>query len=495
MEYSFLIACAVIVLINLAIFTFRGFGKGLVRLITLAIAVVAAYLVSRMVMPLVLHSGIRGIEGLVISHFPETEAILSDPMVAEVFSKLVQMLLLPALFCLLYTIFCPISMILYRIGCHLVPRRLDRSGQPRVSHWGGLLMGCGVAFLSLMVYIMPLYGYVEVAHTAIATMEAHASEEMDTTTLDEFNDNYLRPVLETPLVTPLYKSLGEPVFASLSTVMWDGELTHLMLETDTVAAIAGDVQRLLSKKPVDYEEAEAAAIEDIAACVEHSPMLRTILAEVLSGAAEAWQSDEAFAGMERPDMGENGNGILNAFVEVFSTTTTANIGGDFNTFAEVLSLGVKYDLMEMLSGGQGEEFATVIASTGFLSEAKLALNRNPRMAPVTRAITDVGMRLLVSELGVPDEYKDTCSELMNEMSATLQQTAVNEDGTLNTDDLEARLDGVMDAHGVDVNDATVKLIAHGMADQFTAAELQTMTTEEIVDQLIARFGTVEVPTP
>lgn len=493
MEYGFLIACAFIVIVNLCIFTYRGFGKGLVRLITLAVAVGASYLLSRMVMPFLLLSAIRSIEKLLISSVPDSEAILSNPMVEEAFSKLVQMILLPALFCVIYSILGSISTLLYRWGCRMLPQRLNDDGKPVVNHWGGLLMGCGVAFLTLMVYIMPLYGYVDVATTAITTLEEHASETMDTTKLDEINETYLLPITETPLVTPLYEKLGAPVFASLSTVEWNDEPTNLRNETYAISAIAGDVQRLSAKAPDAYEEPEALAIEDIAASIDHSPMLRAILAELLSGAAHAWQSGGDFAGLPRPDAGENGNDILDAFLEVFSTTTPANIGVDFNTFSGVLSLAVKHDLMQMMTGSQSEDFANVIASTGFLAEAKLVLAQNPRMAPVTRAITDVGMRLLIGELGAPDAYKSTYGELMNEMSTVLQQTKVKEDGMLDADDLAHHLEDVMADHGVDVDEAAVTLIAHGLADHFTADELANMTTDEIVDQLIAQFGAVEMP--
>ena len=178
---------------------------------------------------------------------------------------------------------------------------------------------------------------------------------------------------------------------------------------------------------------------------------------------------------------------------MFSTTTPANIGVDFNTFSGVLSLAVKHDLMQMMTGSQSEDFANVIASTGFLAEAKLVLAQNPRMAPVTRAITDVGMRLLIGELGVPDAYKSTYGELMNEMSTVLQQTKVKEDGMLDADDLAHHLEDVMADHDVDVDEAAVTLIAHSLADHFTADELANMTTDEIVDQLIAQFGAVEMP--
>lgn len=493
MEYGFLMTCALIVLVNICVFAVRGLGKGFVRLITLVMAVLGAYLISRMVMPFVLLSAVRWIERLLISYVPETASILSDPMIEEVFSKLVQMILLPALFCLIYSILSPLSSILYRIGCGMLPQRLDDSGKPRVNHWGGMLMGCGVAFLTLMVFIMPLYGYVDVATTAIVTLEEHASENMDTTRLDEINEKYLLPITETPVVTPLYKKLGAPVFASLSTVRWDGVPTNLCNETYAISAIAGDVQRLYAKSPQAYEEAEALAIRDIAASVELSPMLRHILAALLSNAANAWQSGEDFVGVSRPDAGENGNAILGAFLEVFSTTTTANIGADFETFSGILSLAVEHDLMEMMTGGRGDEFANAIASTGFLVDAKLVLAQNPRMAPVTRAITDVGMRLLIGELGVPDGYKEYHGILMNEMSTALQQTTVKEDGTLDVDDLAYRLKNVMERYRVNVNDAAVTLIAHSLADHFSAAELQQMTTDEIADQLIVRFKAVEMP--
>ena len=116
---------------------------------------------------------------------------------------------------------------------------------------------------------------------------------------------------------------------------------------------------------------------------------------------------------------------------------------------------------------------------------------NPRMQPVSKAIHDVGMNVLVAELGLPEDYKENHEKLMDDMTTALQDS-VTEEGEIDTEKLQASLNEAFADSGVEIDSAAAEVIADGLSEVFTPEELAGgLTPEQITDRLIERFADAE----
>jgi hypothetical protein len=118
------------------------------------------------------------------------------------------------------------------------------------------------------------------------------------------------------------------------------------------------------------------------------------------------------------------------------------------------------------------------------------IKANERMRPVSVAIGDVGMNILIDQLGLPEEYRENHAQLMDDMSVALQD-AVSEEGEISVEQLQTGLNEAFADSGVEITESTAEVIANGLSEEFTPEELKTLTVDQITDRLIERFGSVE----
>lgn len=114
----------------------------------------------------------------------------------------------------------------------------------------------------------------------------------------------------------------------------------------------------------------------------------------------------------------------------------------------------------------------------------------PRMKPIYNAITNVGMRYMIAELGTPSEYAEKYPKLMEDMSGAVR-TLYDEEGNVDKKTFSKNVSGILADNNVNVSDAAVDLIADGIAENFTKEEVESMSNEEIVSSLIERFGSAD----
>ena len=122
----------------------------------------------------------------------------------------------------------------------------------------------------------------------------------------------------------------------------------------------------------------------------------------------------------------------------------------------------------------------------------MLLATHPRMQPVGTALANVGMRSALKAMGLPENISEAQGELLGEMTVALQETPVREDGTIDDTALAATLTDVFSENNIEVNSATVQLVAQGVAEHFTAEELRTLTAEQLAQKLAERFSEVDI---
>ena len=489
--YALLGLCALILLINIIVGLKRGLYRSGLRLLTVIPAAVAAFiLANKLAKPL--SAKLLPLIDRFAAGRSFAEFFAEHPETKEAVVLLCKMLAAPLAFFLLYWVFKLVTLIVYKIlvGCFAVEG--PQKGILRIP--GGLLMGILIGVISAMVWIIPVIGYCETVDATVTAMTEKS--ESDTADIEAKQKNFIQPVVKTPGASTLYDLMGQKLFDSLTSAKWNEQKTTLRDEMKSLGALAGNATSLTGKKPAEWDDTQSAAVQDMASSIGTSPMLSSLSSTLLHVTAVTWKEGSPVFTISKPQVEGSAELILDGFLEVFTTSTPDNVGGDLTSFANVFALMVRYDIFEQMADGEDNTLVENMAATGFLAETQAELKKNPRMKPVNDAIVAAGMRAVIAQLGVPEDYRETCGELMDDITETLKTIDRNEDGTLNKDALANTLDTVLADNGVDVSDATVDLVAESLSDRFTAEELEsmangTMTDDQIIDALIGVFSDVD----
>ena len=486
-SYALLGICGLILFINIIVGLKRGLFRSGLRLLTVIPAAIVAFILanklatplSTLVMPRVEKLIAGG--GALASFFAE------HPEAREAVVVLCKMLAAPLAFFLLYWVLKLLTLIVYKIlvGCFSVEG--PKKGWLRIP--GGFLTGILIGLISAMVWIIPIMGYCDTVDAAVTTLAE--TSESDTADMQQKQQDYIQPVLETPGASVLYEAVGQKVFDGMASATWNDQKTTLRAEMQSLAVLAGNATTLTGQKPAEWDSKQSVAVQNMASSIGASPMLSTLSSTILHVAAVSWQENDQIFKIAKPELDGSAELILDGFLEVFSTSDASNVGGDLTSFANVFGLMVRYHIFEQMADGEENTLIENMATTGFLAETQAELKKNPRMKPVNDAIVAAGMRAVISQLGAPENYRETCIDLMDDITDTLKSVERNPDGTLNKDALADTLATVLDANDVEVADATVDLVAECLADRFTPEELDNMTTDEMIDALIGVFSDVD----
>ena len=485
MQSILTLVCLVFVVAGVLFGFLRRSNRTLVRLLTLVLSVLGAFFLAKVSMK---YAGGYLIDAVktALSDSPEIAELLTEnPDFASSLLNVVQMLTAPVLFALFYIVLKIVTWIVFKIFCFIL-----RIKGPKLF---GRLIGAGVGLIcglvGVLVFVVPVCGYTSLVGDTIERLYPADQEQSESVT----QIKELCALGDAPIASTVYNLLGDTLFDQLTTAEFDGKSVTLRDEIGSILTVLDNVKVLGENSIENYGEKESKAVSDMATGISDSALLSHLGSGILSGVSGAWLEGEEFLGVSRPSADEKTNGLLNGFLQVFSTSDASNIGQDLQTFTAIFDLMVKHDMFELLSGGAEENaFAEKLTAPGVIDEFYATLGANPRMAPVKAAIADVGVRLLMQQLGgAADELKENHGELLTDVANKLKST-VGEDGKVDAEALKGELNTVLGAHEIEVSDAAVQLVADGFADAFTGEELETMTTDELVDKLVERFASADL---
>ena len=488
-----IIVSLLILLINILVGVFRGTGRCALRLGTLVLSALLAFLLAKGLSSAMAGLFVPMLEDMLSSNETLAEFVNTNPEMPDLIRALAQMLVAPILFLLIYMLLKMITFIVYFI----LRKALRISGPRKVgSFLGGAGIGLLIGLIGLIVFSTPVVGYGDfVNRTAMALDSAEAETETDAESADlaTYNEQYIKPLAETPIAGLAYTMLGDTLFDSLTTTEWNGADASLETEWFAIVGVVKEAGKLTDRPVAEYGAGESAAVHAMITNLGGSRILTYLGGNTLSGMAGAWLEQRPFFGVTAPAMEDaNAQLLFNGILRVFATTGPEQLTGDLDFFADLFDLMVEHQLFAQFAADGGEnDLVQQMVASGFLDEVYALINSNPRMQPVSKAIHDVGMNILVAELGLPEDYKENHEKLMNDMTTALQDS-VTEEGEIDTEKLQASLNEAFADSGVEIDSAAAEVIADGLSEVFTPEELAGgLTPEQITDRLIERFADAE----
>ncbi len=487
MQMIFALVCIAIIAFGALVGFGRRANRALFRLGTLIISVFLSVGFAKWLVKL-------GADTLLTTVLPQLlddpdfqAALAENPALTESVSVVLQMLVAPILFLIVYLVAKLATYIVYKIICAIF--RIRGPKLLGLGRLAGLVVGVICGLVGVLVLVTPVCGYLNLVSDTVEMLET--TDENGESVLPEEFDMILE-IKDAPIAGHVYDLLGDKLFTMLTTATWDEEDVVLKDEVAAILSAVDNASELTDSEVADYGDEEVTAIRDVVSGVEQSQLLSHLGSGLLSGASKAWLEDESFMGIAAPETDPDMQGILDAFFLVFSTSDHTNIGGDLTSFADVFAVLVENEILAAIND-ENADFAAQLTSTDVVSELYTVLDSNERMYPVKIAISDTGMRIMLNQLGSSvDELRETHGELLNDMADALKQVPVNESGEIDKETLTTDINTALETSGVEVDESAVKLVTDGFVDEFTAEELQTLTSDEIIDRLLDRFSGVEL---
>ncbi len=474
---AFLGVCLLILLLGVLAGFLRRTNRALVRLITLVFCAAGAFLIAKFGVKKLGASAVESLVGQLVENPDLVAYVENNPEFVDLLVSLCTALVAPILFLVCYVILKAITLIIYKIICWVFhvkkkPRVLGRTG--------GALIGLACGLIGVLVLVTPVFGYVHMADHVLG--ELPVSEEDSTMA----QVNTVTEICDTPVAATVYNVLGDTLFAELTSVKWNDEKIVLTDEIDTVVVVVDSFSVLKQNSMENYGDAEIEAVSNMTTAIGESPLFSNLGSGLLAGASNAWLRGDSFLGISKPQITENVGTMLDGFLKVFSTSNAENFGDDLKTFSDLFAVLIKHDLFGAATQTEND-FATQLTAVGVINEVYATLDANPHMQPVKKAIADIGVRIMMSSLGVPADLRETHGEMMKDIAEALKQLA-DENGNMDATELKNELKSIVGAHEVEVSDSALQLVADGFAAEFTSEEMNTLTQSEIVDRLTERFN-------
>ena len=472
-----------IVLINVLIGMGRGVQRSRVRAIIVLGCALGAVLLTSLARSFILTDAVMEkniipfLEGLQkVDMSMVVEMLNMSTTLRDLVTNTTYSLVTPLLCLAVFFLLCFFSWIIY-LAVGVKKKRSPFSGL-RGSAWG-LLQGLACA----IVLLIPFATYLEYAPTVaecvleadILSPEQEEYVEIGLAEVEPANKGILA----------VYRTLGgKQISNALSNFKVNKDQSVVMAdEIDSVAEFAINIYRI-SKSPVEsYGDTEVLALNAIADSFEDSVLLPTIAGEVIYDATQKWINNEAFFGVAKPQFGEMNelfDPLLTRLLTVLNTDArnTAALQADFRTVADMIAALAKNGVFSNLSNT--DELLDVLAKNGVITQLVTSLGKNQSMKILIPEINKLGMRVIATTLGVPENADEIYNSFIDDVVVALNDVRGMENETQQIETLSTHLSAAFDEAGIIIDPVLIDCYSASMITDLVKGS-DTTTTEDVQD--------------
>lgn len=318
---------------------------------------------------------------------------------------------------------------------------------------GGAGIGLVCGILVSVILLTPVIGTVSTFVSVADELVAEDSEDDFALLVKEASEN---------TVINVYNNMGcGLLYNAFASVSVNGERVYLKDDLAVIMSIVGTMGTLTGDSE-GFGEEQIDGLNKMIDDLDRSALIKDVVAEVFSAAAEKWSVGESFMGIQMVSAGELLDPILNEMLAVIATTDHTTVTADLRTMANVLGVVVEADLM---SDGDDTDMLKKLSGGKVVSKLILAINENERMAHLSDQITKISVRALASTIGIPANAAERYDMLMGDIAESLNSSRGME--------LSARIEKVtpeltdaLDTYGVHMTKDATALIVEGLINDF-----------------------------
>ena len=407
-----------------------GFSKGLIRSAVKVVTIILAFVVAFSVTPLVLSKAyelaLPTIDDLLAKF---GDVFVASPTLKEFFPTLVQALIKPIVFIVVFAV-CLLAAGLVRGIVNLLLKPVLPKKKGLIGRLGGLALGLVAGVMVALCFVFPIAGYF----TAAPSVYTNVSDIVST------EEKPIDPAVEEAIINlPNNKSikitndLAGSYFKKLVTYK-DGEkevsaLDDLVYVTSLVPPALRFVNSVGEIETMDHQ-----AIRDVATILGKNDKWRTIATEIVNYASQKWISNESFLGFNLQEKFDPDYKIvLDVILDDFATCTPDTIVDVLNDIANIIETAqtaIFPPILSLVNSAQNIETLDDQA----IRDIGQALGEHPKLrAMATKIVNSAATKWLNNEpfLGfnlqemLGDELKTVFDPMLNNMANCTENTLVD----------------------------------------------------------------------
>ena len=407
-----------------------GFSKGLIRSAVKVVTIILAFVVAFSVTPLVLSKAyelaLPTIDDLLAKF---GDVFVASPTLKEFFPTLVQALIKPIVFIVVFAV-CLLAAGLVRGIVNLLLKPVLPKKKGLIGRLGGLALGLVAGVMVALCFVFPIAGYF----TAAPSIYTNVSDIVST------EEKPIDPAVEEAIINlPNNKSikitndLAGSYFKKLVTYK-DGEkevsaLDDLVYVTSLVPPALRFVNSVGDIDTMDHQ-----AIRDVATILGKNDKWRTIATEIVNYASQKWISNESFLGFNLQEKFDPDYKIvLDVILDDFATCTPDTIVDVLNEIANIIETAQTAILPPILSLVNSAQNIETLDDQA-IRDIGQALGEHPKLrAMATEIVNSAATKWLNNEpfLGfnlqemLGDELKTVFDPMLNNMANCTENTLVD----------------------------------------------------------------------
>lgn len=407
-----------------------GFSKGLIRSAVKVVTIILAFVVAFSVTPLVLSKAyelaLPTIDDLLAKF---GEVFVASPTLKEFFPTLVQALIKPIVFIVVFSV-CLLAAGLVRAIVNLLLKPVLPKKKGLIGRLGGLALGLVAGVMVALCFVFPIAGYF----TAAPSVYTNVSDIVST------EEKPIDPAVEEAIINlPNNKSikitndLAGSYFKKLVTYK-DGEkevsaLDDLVHVTSLVPPALRFVNSVGEIETMDHQ-----AIRDVATILGKNDKWRTIATEIVNYASQKWISNESFLGFNLQEKFDPDYKIvLDVILYDLATCTPDTIIDVLNDIANTIETAQTLLLPPILSLVNSAQNIETLDDQA-IRDIGQALGEHPKLrAMATEIVNSAATKWLNNEpfLGfnlqemLGDELKTVFDPMLNNMANCTENTLVD----------------------------------------------------------------------
>ncbi len=513
-----LLISAIVVLVPTLLGIKRGTVKAGIKLVSAILAAIIAFIICRVTMPRMgsmffwLLSIIAGSNETLASIVDTLE---TGTMLMTVAVGLIATVIMPFIFVILYLIIKAIIGLVASIALKLLAGREGGSD-------GIINLGWAIGFIygvfSLVILAMPIIGLLNLISpfTAIESqtnevisfvgdgdytqkVEISIGENQSGILIGEINGSLvqIQGDASSSLITDIYPErqsenyVGEicnsfpvkvisaigakPLFRSLTTFKVNGEKVSLLDEVQPFAQCYNHLKPLTSTEMKNYSVKQAIAVRRLSNDIQNSDIAMLLFGEILPEAAENWLDDEAFMGVKPPSVGKELEPLMDQLLGVMTEIDKDTVKEDVSSMFEVAAIVFEHETLKYAD--DEDALLENITTKGYISQLMSQIDSNERLKPLSKEITDLGVRSVGTTIEIPDEndplYVDMVNDVVNMISKTSSIKNKEERHKMLSQEIEHSLEKA----GVETTQDEREIIAHYLIDHY--ADRSDVSFDEI----------------
>ncbi len=477
----------------------RGFSKSLLRLITVAIAAVGAFLVAASLSTAVANAvADKGLVEIIKGIEDKTGAFIDDPAIydlidsfdkdtaAMVISLIVSIVIVPIVFILLFYVFKLVTLLIFWLLSAMTG--LNRKHKNFISRVLGVLIAAVQGVIIAGVVLLPVAGFASLADEATQNMIDASEDEESAKSIIDFRENILNDILENPVISVILDAGGKDLFKTMTSVEYEGDKFSAYDEMLVLTDIYVDVTGVSSwENPTEDDNKRVEALGDK---IADNYFTSTVVSGILSGFSTAIENETLVVSMDEP-LGS----LFKSMISVFTTSTRDNLKDDLNTITHVYSILGKYEVLNSFDDSDKLRTALLTKHSDGETEKTVIdyvvdeLYKNPRTAPVVNSLTEISIKVMCEQMGLDEDaaeiYENVKGGVKDVLAKNEADYATREEYV---EDISKDLDATLKENNIEVDEATLNNMSEYIADNYSDKDMENLTDEDINKAILSYYN-------